>query len=134
MRTLPRAATAKVYVRLDTGIGATQLLHLDENIRALLLQGRPAFFAQLDRGRQWHLAGRKRQFADAFERRLVAALRIKIEADGFRELELGDAIIIPRGNQRRLLVGQSDFRLQDVESRHGPGFEAILLILQLGFQ
>ena len=37
-------------------------------------------------------------------------------------------------DERRLLIGESDFRLKNIEARHRPGLEAILLIFQLTFE
>ncbi len=69
-----------------------------------------------------------------FERRSAATTRIEIEAKSFRELQLRDAKIIPRGDQLGILVGKRDLRLKHVETRDGSRFKPILLILQLALQ
>src|SRR6202011_68656 len=64
----------------------------------------------------------------------VATERIEIEPERFGQDQLRDAEIISRGDQLRDLIGKRDLGLEDVESRNGPGFETVLLILQLAFQ
>ena len=119
---------------LDTGIGARQILPLEEDIRALPLQERPALFAQLDRHRQRNFSRRVIQFAHAFERRPIAATRIEVEPDGACQLNLRDAVIIARGDEGGLLIDQCDLCLQDIETRHGTGLETVLLIFELAFE
>ena len=70
----------------------------------------------------------------AFQRWSVAAIRIEVQADRSRELELGDAIIIARADEFGLLIRERHLRLENVEPRHCAGLEAILLILQLALQ
>ena len=100
----------------------------------MLFQEWPAFLRQLDRHRQRNVAGPILQLTDRFQRRLAGALRREIEAEGLRELEQGNAVIILRRDQERILVGKRDLRLEDVKARHRPGFKTILLILQLALE
>ena len=86
---------------------------------------------QRDSFRQRHATWLILQFADRFQRRGIASIRIEIEPERFRELKLRDAIIILRADQERILVRKRDLRLEHVETRHGAGFEPVLLILQL---
>src|SRR6478609_8040306 len=74
------------------------------------------------------------QLSHGLQRRAFAARGIEIEAECFCELKLRDLVIILGGDENRILVGERDLRLQNVESRHRARIKAVLLILQLALQ
>jgi hypothetical protein len=58
---------------------------------------------------------------------LFPPARIEVESDGFRELELSDAIIIAGRDQRRLLIDEGDFGPGGTLNRGTvPGFKTVL--------
>ena len=58
-------------------------------------------------------------FRDVAAENLIRGLEIETESLG--QLQDRDPIIISGRDQLRNLIGQLDFRLKDVETRHGPG-------------
>ena len=133
-----RAGPFVSSIRIDGGEEAANrdahLLSRVLHVGILLFQKRTSFLGHLDRVLESDDAGLISEFSFAFQGRSPTAPRIEVQAERLGQGKLRDAIGVARSDEHRLLIGERDFRLKNIEARDSPGLEAILLVFQLTFE
>ena len=120
---------AGVEARLVAGERHFDLLFGDEDLLPLHFEKGALFPCELEGLHEAQRALDDLELAGAMEGGL--AIGAGIEAERFRELELGDEVAVPRADQVGTGVGEFDFGAEHVETRDGAGVETVLLILEL---